>query len=101
LLEQSGLAEFGLSKHILVATVVVALFGGLKLTISITHSIKTPVAASILGVAETHLYSLLRKRKIPTPSKDTSGDYCWTEVDLDAARQAIAKRQKKAAPASA
>ena len=63
---------------------------------------KTPIAADTLGVAETHLYSLIRKKKIAAPGKDSSGDYCWTPADLEAARQAIeARRQRRAEPVTA
>ena len=67
-----------------------------------TNWLKTPIAAKTLGVAETQLYSLLRKGKIPPPAKDSSGDYCWTPADLDAARQAMeARRQRQSKPVTA
>jgi hypothetical protein len=51
--------------------------------------VKTPVAAQRLNVPYYRLISLLRCRKIAPPSKDSSGDYLWTEEDLEAARRAL------------
>jgi hypothetical protein len=33
---------------------------------------------------------MLRYEKIPAPQKDSSGDYVWTDEDLDHARKALA-----------
>jgi hypothetical protein len=51
---------------------------------------KSPTAARELGVSYHQLAGLLRSRKIPPPQKDSSGDYIWTDEDLDRARQALA-----------
>jgi hypothetical protein len=50
---------------------------------------KTPIAAEELGISYYHLISLLRSKKLPAPQKDSSGDYIWTDADLDAAREAL------------
>jgi hypothetical protein len=50
---------------------------------------KTPIACSQLNISEARLNYLIRSRKIPAPSKDTSGDYIWTEGDLARARLAL------------
>ena len=64
--------------------------------------LKTPIAADKLGVAETQLYSLIRKKRIPRPNQDSSGDFCWLPADIEAARQAIeSRRQRKTEPATA
>jgi hypothetical protein len=51
---------------------------------------KTPLAARELQITVTRLYSLLRSAKIPAPQKDSSGDYLWTDTDLEAVRRALA-----------
>jgi hypothetical protein len=51
--------------------------------------LKTPMAALDLGVSVTRLGSLLRRRAIPAPQKDSSGDYIWSPADLRRARQAL------------
>ena len=62
---------------------------------------KTPVAAAELGITESHLQYLLRARKIPPPSRDSSGHYIWTDADIEAARAALPEsvRGEPAAPA--
>ena len=63
---------------------------------------KTPVAADELGDTYHQLISLLRFRKIQPPARDTSGDYVWTDADLNRARRAFAamRRPKVEAVAS-
>jgi hypothetical protein len=50
---------------------------------------KTPAAARALNVSYHVLFGLIRFRKIPPPGRDSSGDYVWTEADLEQARQAL------------
>jgi hypothetical protein len=50
---------------------------------------KSPTAAAELGVSYYRLIGLLRARKLRPPAKDSSGDYVWTDADMDAARQAL------------
>jgi hypothetical protein len=65
---------------------------------------KTRRAASLLGIAESHLHYLLRAKKIPPPARDDSGDFVWTDADLERARAALRidrrrKEHRRAAPA--
>jgi hypothetical protein len=50
---------------------------------------KTPVAARMLGIPFTRLHSLIRSGKLAAPKKDSSGDYVWTDADLDSARKTL------------
>jgi hypothetical protein len=59
--------------------------------------VKTPVAAQYLEISYSRLMSLLRHGKICPPRKDSSGDYVWTEEDLDAARSVLAPATRRAA----
>jgi DNA-binding transcriptional MerR regulator len=56
---------------------------------------KTPVAARELGITYHRLMGLLRHGKIAPPDRDSSGDYLWTDADLDRARQALAAAQRE------
>ncbi len=62
---------------------------------------KTPVAAREVETNYPRLMSLVRLGKIPAPMKDSSGDYLWSDQDIDNAREAIRKlderRRSKAA----
>jgi hypothetical protein len=63
---------------------------------------KTPLAARELGIRYYTLIGLLRSDRIPPPPKDSSGDYCWGDTDLERARQALQsarQRKGKAGPA--
>jgi hypothetical protein len=51
---------------------------------------KTPRAARELGITYSHLMSLLRYGRLAPPERDDSGDYLWTDADLERARQALA-----------
>ncbi len=51
--------------------------------------LKTPVAARELGVGYYRLLNLMRLGKLTPPAKDSSGDYIWTDEDLEAARFAL------------
>lgn len=50
---------------------------------------KTATAARELGISYSRLHGLLRAEKMAAPQKDTSGDYVWTDEDLEAARRAM------------
>jgi hypothetical protein len=51
---------------------------------------KTPVAARELGITYTKLIGLIRYGRLEPPGRDTSGDYVWTDADLERARQLLA-----------
>jgi hypothetical protein len=55
--------------------------------------LKTPAAADLLGVGSWRLIGLLRSKRLAPPQKDSSGDYLWTNEDLERARQALASRR--------
>jgi hypothetical protein len=40
-----------------------------------------------LGLPESYFRSLLRRRAIPEPAKNSSGAYVWTDADVDAVRR--------------
>jgi hypothetical protein len=50
---------------------------------------KTPVAARELRVSYHRLINLMRFGKIDPPERDSSGDYVWTQADLDRAAAAL------------
>jgi hypothetical protein len=50
---------------------------------------KTPAAARELGTTYHKLIGLIRFDKIDPPARDTSGDYVWTDGDLERARRAL------------
>ena len=61
---------------------------------------KTTAAAQELGVPYWRLIGLMRYGKITPPSRDTSGDFVWTDADMARARAALARaRRLRAAPA--
>lgn len=51
--------------------------------------VKTAVAATILGVSYHRTIQLIRYGKIVPPERDSSGDYLWSEADLERARKAL------------
>jgi hypothetical protein len=59
-----------------------------------TPTRKSPVVADELGVGYYVLLGLIRGKRIRPPAKDSSGDYVWTESDVEAARQALAARRR-------
>jgi hypothetical protein len=63
--------------------------------------LKSPAAADVLGIGYYHLISLIRSKKLTPPAKDTSGDYVWTDADVERAREAIAagRRRREEVPA--
>lgn len=50
---------------------------------------KSPMAAKELGISFYHLHGLLRSDKITPPQKDSSGDYIWTDADVEGARKVL------------
>jgi DNA-binding transcriptional MerR regulator len=55
---------------------------------------KTKAVADLLGITYHRLFELIRSNKIPSPQKDSSGDYVWTEQDIERARHALAARRR-------
>jgi hypothetical protein len=55
---------------------------------------KTPVAARELGISYHQLIGLIRFDKIVPPARDSSGDYLWSDADLDHARAALASMRR-------
>jgi hypothetical protein len=62
-----------------------------------TAYLKSTAAARQLGVTYSRLFTLIREGKEVPPAKDSSGDYVWTEQDVEAARQALAARGQRRA----
>ncbi len=54
---------------------------------------KTPAAARELGITYHRLIGLIRFDKIEPPARDSSGDYVWTDDDLERARAALNARR--------
>ena len=57
--------------------------------------LKTMAVAAELGVPYHRIFGLLRSGKIVPPGKDTSGDYIWTERELEMARRALAASRQR------
>jgi DNA-binding transcriptional MerR regulator len=55
--------------------------------------LKSTAAAEALGVPYYSLHYLVRSGKVPPPARDTSGDFVWTERDLQRARRALERRK--------
>lgn len=51
---------------------------------------KTPVAARESGITYHRLISLMRYGKLTPPARDSSGDFIWTDADMERIRQALA-----------
>ena len=56
---------------------------------------KSRDVADHLGISYYALFELLRGRHLTPPEKDSSGDYVWTEEDVERARQALVSRRHK------
>jgi hypothetical protein len=58
---------------------------------------KTPKAALEVGEGVTYmnLYNLIRNGKIPPPERDSSGDFIWSDADIERARKALALRKRR------
>jgi hypothetical protein len=52
--------------------------------------IKTSEVSRDMNIGYERLFSWIRTRKIAAPAKDSSGDYCWSESDVEAARRVLA-----------
>jgi hypothetical protein len=60
------------------------------------HTRKTPLAARELGITYSHLIRLLRNDRLAPPGRDSSGDYLWSDNDLERVRQVLAKGRRRA-----
>jgi hypothetical protein len=56
---------------------------------------KTPIAARELGIPYHTLIGLLRYNKMAPPDRDSSGDYVWTEKDMERARKVLAAMHQR------
>jgi DNA-binding transcriptional MerR regulator len=63
--------------------------------------LKTTAVADLLGVRYANLFYLVRERLIPIPQKDSSGDLVWSEDDVEAARQVLARMARRRARSTA
>ena len=54
----------------------------------------TREVADELGVKYFQLFNLVRYGHIPAPPKTGSGDYCWSDYDVAAARRIIDSRRR-------
>jgi hypothetical protein len=59
--------------------------------------LKTPAAARALKTTYHKLMGLIRFDKIAPPQRDSSGDFIWTDDDLERARRALAPSRVRAA----
>ena len=57
--------------------------------------LKTRQAARQLGCKFHQLINLINNEKLAPPNKDSSGDYFWTEADIERARLALAEWYQK------
>jgi hypothetical protein len=55
---------------------------------------KTPVVARELQVTYHRLIGLIRYGKITPPGRDSSGDFAWTDEDIERARRALLSTRK-------
>jgi hypothetical protein len=58
--------------------------------------LKSRAVADSLGVSYYRLFELLRSKRLAPPRKDSSGDYVWTQDDVQRARLALKGRHRKA-----
>lgn len=60
----------------------------------LNHKKSTRVARE-LGQPYYRLYALIRDGRIPAPSVDDSGDYCWSPQDIARAKKALVEGPRK------
>jgi len=58
---------------------------------------KSREAAEYLGISYYTLFELLRGHHLAPPKKDGSGDYIWTDADVERARHALTVRRHRKA----
>lgn len=59
------------------------------------QQLKTSQVARQLGTPYHRIASALRAQKLSPPGKDFSGDFVWTEADVEALRQALAEDRRR------
>jgi hypothetical protein len=59
--------------------------------------LKSGAAAELLGIPYYTLIELMRAKRLAPPAKDSSGQFVWTEADIERARQAVAELQARRA----
>jgi hypothetical protein len=62
---------------------------------------KTPLAAEVLGISESHAHYLIWSKKIRPPQRDSSGDFLWSASDIAAAREALKVDRRRKTPSVA
>jgi DNA-binding transcriptional MerR regulator len=55
---------------------------------------KSREVAKRLGITYRVLFEMLRRGRLDPPAKDSSGDYVWTEADVERAQAALASRRR-------
>jgi hypothetical protein len=53
--------------------------------------VRTSDVAALLGRRPARLHQLIELKKIPTPPRDSSGNYYWLPVHVEAARAFLAQ----------
>ena len=59
------------------------------------HTIKTPQVAAQLGQSPFTVIAAIRAKRFPSPKKDSSGHFAWTQADIEAARAAFARGRRR------
>jgi hypothetical protein len=49
----------------------------------------------MIGQSPFTVIAAIRAKRLPAPVKDSSGHYFWTAADIEAARSAFAKSQRR------
>ncbi len=61
----------------------------------------TPQVAKKLGVSYGTVIRMVQHEQIPRPARDSSGDYAWTDNDVQAARGVLEERKRRREKATA
>jgi hypothetical protein len=62
---------------------------------------KSRVVSNMLGVPYYTLFGLITRGRMAAPAKDSSGDFVWTDADVERARAALAARHQRRRAATA
>jgi hypothetical protein len=55
---------------------------------------KSPVAAREAGITYAQLIGLMRYGHLEPPQRDSSGDFIWTDADMERVRAVLAARRR-------